>query len=58
LDSLAFREPITNLTNTGNTDLKLYRNYSPPNHLPGTLQKTQAGTKDYTPKGSIEVEPK
>ena len=43
-------------TNTGNTDLKLYTTYSPPNHAPGTLQKTKADAKDYTPKGSIEVE--
>jgi mannose-6-phosphate isomerase-like protein (cupin superfamily) len=43
-------------TNTGSTDLKLFTTYSPPNHAPGTLQKTKAEAKDYVPKGSIEVE--
>lgn len=44
-------------TNTGSTDLKLYTTYSPPNHSPGTLQKTKADTKGYEPMGEeIELE--
>jgi mannose-6-phosphate isomerase-like protein (cupin superfamily) len=44
-------------TNTGSTDLKLYTTYSPPNHYPGTLQKTKADTKGYEPMGEeIEIE--
>jgi mannose-6-phosphate isomerase-like protein (cupin superfamily) len=47
---------VHDFTNTGNTDLKLFTTYSPPNHAPGTLQKTKAEAKDYTPMGSVEVE--
>jgi mannose-6-phosphate isomerase-like protein (cupin superfamily) len=41
-----------NFINTGNTDLKLYTTYSPPNHLAGTVQKTKAETKGYVPLGA------
>ena len=40
-----------NFINTGNTDLKLYTTYSPPNHYAGTVQKTKAETKGYVPLG-------
>lgn len=44
-------------TNTGNTDLKLYTTYSPPNHYAGTIQKTKDDTKGYVPMGDkIEIE--
>lgn len=44
-------------TNNGNTDLKLYTTYSPPNHYAGTIQKTKDDTKGYTPMGDeIELE--
>ena len=45
-----------NFVNTGNTDLKLFTTYSPPNHYAGTLQKTKAETAGYVPPGAIEVE--
>lgn len=45
-----------NFINTGNTDMKLYTTYSPPNHYAGVLQKDKSDTKDYVPLGSIEVE--
>lgn len=47
---------VHNFVNTGNTDLKLFTTYSPPNHLPGTLQKTKADESGYVPKGAIEEE--
>jgi mannose-6-phosphate isomerase-like protein (cupin superfamily) len=47
---------VHNFVNTGNTDLKLFTMYSPPNHLPGTLQKTKADEKGYVPQGAIEEE--
>lgn len=31
-----------NITNTGDTELKLYTIYSPANHAPGTIHKTRA----------------
>lgn len=31
-----------NIVNTGDTDLKLYTIYSPPNHKDGTIHKTKA----------------
>jgi mannose-6-phosphate isomerase-like protein (cupin superfamily) len=43
-----------NFINTGNTDLKLYTTYSPPNHYAGTVQKTKAETKGYVPLGAEE----
>jgi mannose-6-phosphate isomerase-like protein (cupin superfamily) len=45
-----------NFVNTGNTDLKLFTTYSPPNHEAGTLQKTKAEAAGYVPKGVIEQE--
>ena len=45
-----------NFVNTGNTDLKLFTTYSPPNHYAGILQKTKAETAGYVPLGAIEVE--
>jgi mannose-6-phosphate isomerase-like protein (cupin superfamily) len=45
-----------NFVNTGNTDLKLFTTYSPPNHYAGTLQKTKAETAGYVPPGAIEIE--
>ncbi len=47
---------VHNFVNTGNTDLKLFTTYSPPNHLPGTLQKTKADEGGYVPQGAIEEE--
>jgi mannose-6-phosphate isomerase-like protein (cupin superfamily) len=47
---------VHNFINTGNTDLKLFTTYSPPNHAAGILQKTKAETKGYVPKGAIEQE--
>lgn len=54
-DSLYFRQPVYdddaifipagtwhNLTNTGNTPLKLYSIYAPPNHPKGTIHQTKA----------------
>ena len=35
-----------NVINTGNTTLKLYTLYSPPNHLMDTLQRTKADEKE------------
>ncbi|MGB9167289.1 MAG: cupin domain-containing protein [Nitrososphaeraceae archaeon] len=45
-----------NFVNTGNTDLKLFTTYSPPNHYAGILQKTKAETAGYVPPGAIEIE--
>jgi mannose-6-phosphate isomerase-like protein (cupin superfamily) len=45
-----------NFNNTGNTDLKLFTTYSPPNHEAGTVQKTKAKTSGYVPKGEIGEE--
>lgn len=45
-----------NFVNTGNTDLKLFTTYSPPNHYAGTLQKIKAETAGYVPPGAIEIE--
>ena len=45
-----------NFVNTGNTDLKLFTTYSPPNHAAGVLQKTKAEAAGYVPKGAIEQE--
>lgn len=45
-----------NFINTGNTDMKIYTTYSPPNHYAGVLQKTKADTQDYVPLGAIEEE--
>lgn len=45
-----------NFVNTGNTDLKLFTTYSPPNHYAGTLQNTKAETAGYVPPGAIEIE--
>ena len=45
-----------NFVNTGNTDLKLFTTYSPPNHYAGILQKIKAETAGYVPPGAIEIE--
>jgi mannose-6-phosphate isomerase-like protein (cupin superfamily) len=45
-----------NFVNTGNTDLKLFTTYSPPNHYAKILQKTKAETAGYVPPGAIEIE--
>jgi mannose-6-phosphate isomerase-like protein (cupin superfamily) len=47
---------VHDFNNTGNTDLKLFTTYSPPNHAAGILQKTKAEAKGYVPKGAIEQE--
>lgn len=36
-----------NITNTGDTDLKLYTLYSPPNHPDGTIHKTAEEAAEY-----------
>jgi mannose-6-phosphate isomerase-like protein (cupin superfamily) len=43
-----------NFINTGDTDLKLYTTYSPPNHYAGTVQTTKAETEGYVPLGAEE----
>ena len=47
---------VHNFVNTGDTDLKLFTTYSPPNHVPGTVQRTKSDEAGYVPAGAIEEE--